>query len=114
MKPRIQESIHPELAVRGSMHRAGLRVGLHVKFSGKPDVVSVHDCFWHQHPKCKYAYMPTSRIDFWQNKLTKNVERDLKAQQALINLRWRVVAIWKCHTKNRDLLRLEIQNAFNV
>lgn len=111
----------PEMVVRSLCHEMGFRFRLHRRdLPGTPDLVFpkhglcmfVHGCFWHRHPDCKYAYMPKSRVDFWQNKLTKNVERDLKTQQALINMGWRVVTIWECHTKNRDLLRLEIQNAF--
>ncbi|MFJ2359221.1 very short patch repair endonuclease [Pseudomonas fluorescens] len=113
----------PEMAVRSLCHKMGFRFRLHRRdLPGTPDLIFpkhrlcifVHGCFWHQHPDCKYAHMPTSRVDFWQTKLTKNVERDLKAQQALINRGWRVVTIWECHTKNRDLLRIEIQKAFNV
>ncbi|MBX8472592.1 very short patch repair endonuclease [Pseudomonas sp. RIT778] len=111
----------PEMVVRSLCHEMGFRFRLHRRdLPGTPDLVFpkhglcmfVHGCFWHRHPDCKYAYMPKSRVDFWQNKLAKNVERDLKTQQALINMGWRVVTIWECHTKNRDLLRLEIQNAF--
>lgn len=111
----------PEMVVRSLCHEMGFRFRLHRRdLPGAPDLVFpkhglcmfVHGCFWHRHPECKYAYMPKSRVDFWQNKLAKNVERDLKTQQALINMGWRVVTIWECHTKNRDLLRLEIQNAF--
>ncbi|WP_027612625.1 very short patch repair endonuclease [Pseudomonas sp. URIL14HWK12:I6] len=113
----------PEMVVRSLCHQMGLRFRLHRRdLPGTPDLVFpkyrlcmfVHGCFWHRHPECKYAYMPKSRVDFWHTKFTKNVERDLNAQQALINLGWRVVTIWECHTKNRYLLRTEIQKAFNV
>jgi DNA mismatch endonuclease (patch repair protein) len=114
------KNTNPEMVVRSLCHEMGFRFRLHRRdLPGTPDLVFpkhglcmfVHGCFWHRHPDCKYAYMPKSRVDFWQNKLAKNVERDLKTQQALINMGWRVVTIWECHTKNRDLLRLEIQNA---
>lgn len=113
----------PEMVVRSLCHQMGFRFRLHRKdLPGTPDLVFpkyrlcmfVHGCFWHRHPECKYAYMPKSRVDFWLTKFTKNVERDLNAQQALINLGWRVVTVWECHTKNRDLLRTEIQKVFNV
>lgn len=113
----------PEMVVRSLCHQMGLRFRLHRRdLPGTPDLVFpkyrlcmfVHGCFWHRHPECKYAYMPKSRVDFWRTKFTKNVERDLNAQQALIDLEWRVVTIWECHTKNRDLLRVEIQKAFNI
>ena len=113
----------PEMVVRSLCHQMGLRFRLHRRdLPGTPDLVFpkyrlcvfVHGCFWHRHPECKYAYMPKSRVDFWQTKFTKNVERDLDAQQALVSLGWQVVTIWECHTKNRDLLRVEIQKAFNI
>ena len=113
----------PEMLVRSVCHELGLRYRLHRKdLPGKPDLVFpkhrlcvfVHGCFWHRHPGCKYAYTPKSRLDFWLPKLAKNVERDLDAQQALIVRGWRVVIIWECHTKNREVLRTEIQKTFGL
>ncbi|CAN7279587.1 very short patch repair endonuclease [Pseudomonas umsongensis] len=117
------KNTRPEMVVRSLCHQMGFRFRLHRRdLPGTPDVVFpkyrlclfVHGCFWHQHPDCKYAHMPTSKVDFWQMKLTQNVERDLRAQKALGIMGWRVITIWECHTKNRDLLRLEIQEAFNT
>lgn len=113
----------PEILVRSVCHELGLRYRLHRKdLPGKPDLVFpkhrlclfVHGCFWHRHPGCKYAYTPKSRLDFWLPKLAKNVERDLDAQQALIARGWKVVIIWECHTKNREVLRTEIQKTFGL
>ena len=113
----------PEMIVRSVCHQMGLRYRLHRKdLPGKPDLVFpkhrlcifVHGCFWHRHPDCKYAYTPKSRLDFWLPKLMKNVERDLNAQQALLNLGWKAIIIWECHTKNREFLRAEIQKAFSL
>ena len=113
----------PEMLVRSVCHELGLRYRLHRKdLPGKPDLVFpkhrlcifVHGCFWHRHPGCKYAYTPKSRLNFWLPKLAKNVERDLDAQQALIARGWKVVIIWECHTKNREVLRTEIQKTFGL
>lgn len=113
----------PEMLVRSVCHELGLRYRLHRKdLPGKPDLVFpkhrlcifVHGCFWHRHPGCKYAYTPKSRLDFWLPKLARNVERDLDAQRALIARDWKVVIIWECHTKNRELLRNEIQKTFGL
>jgi DNA mismatch endonuclease, patch repair protein len=110
----------PEMIVRSVCHAMGLRYRLHRKdLPGKPDLVFpkhrlcifVHGCFWHRHPDCKYTYTPKSRLEFWLPKFAKNVERDIHAQQALETLGWRVVTIWECHTKNRETLQTEIQNA---
>lgn len=112
----------PEMVVRSVCHAMGLRYRLHRKdLPGKPDLVLpkhrlcifVHGCFWHRHPGCKYVYTPKSRTEFWLPKLAKNVERDLRAQQALETLGWRVAVIWECHTKNREILRTKIQKILN-
>lgn len=113
----------PEMLVRTVCHELGLRYRLHRKdLPGKPDLVFpkyrlcmfVHGCFWHRHQGCKFAYTPKSRLDFWLPKLAKNTERDLKIQQTLLAEGWKVVIIWECHTKNRELLRSEIQKAFGL
>ncbi|QAY89361.1 very short patch repair endonuclease [Pseudomonas sp. ACM7] len=113
----------PEMLVRSVCHELGLRYRLHRKdLPGKPDLVFpkhrlcmfVHGCFWHRHPDCKFAYTPKSRLDFWQPKLAKNAERDLNVQHALLAEGWNVVIIWECHTKNRELLRNEIQKTFGL
>lgn len=113
----------PEMLVRSVCHELGLRYRLHRKdLPGKPDLVFpkhrlcifVNGCFWHRHPGCKYAYTPKSRLYFWLPKLAKNVERDLDAQQALNARGWRVVVIWECRTKSREVLRTEIQKIFGL
>jgi DNA mismatch endonuclease (patch repair protein) len=76
------------------------------KLPGKPDIILprhntiifVHGCFWHQHPGCKEASMPTSShkgID-WPSKLGKNVARDRRNQRQLRKMGWHVVVIWTC------------------
>lgn len=113
----------PEILVRSVCHELGLRYRLHRRdLPGKPDLVFpkhrlcifVHGCFWHRHLGCKYAYTPKSRQDFWLPKLARNVERDLDAQRALIASDWKVMIIWECHTRNRELLRNEIENTFGL
>lgn len=101
----------PEMIVRSTCHRMGLRFRLHrVDLPGKPDLVFtkrklclfVHGCFWHQHPGCKYAYQPKSRPEFWIPKLQKNVIRDENAKDSLEALGWKVAVIWECQTKKID------------
>ncbi|MGY3305256.1 DNA mismatch endonuclease (patch repair protein) [Pseudomonas sp. PvR086] len=113
----------PEMVVRSVCHEMGLRYRLHKKdLPGTPDLVFpkhrlcifVHGCFWHRHPGCKYAYTPKSKLEFWLPKLARNVERDLNTQQTLLSLGWRVLVVWECDTKNRELLRTEIQKAFGL
>lgn len=100
----------PELLVRKYLHARGLRFRLHVKdMPGKPDlvfpkyrtVVFVHGCFWHHHAGCKYATMPSSRTDFWVNKLSDNVARDQYQYAALTGLGWRVLVVWECELSSK-------------
>ena len=113
----------PEMIVRSICHEMGFRYRLHRKdLPGSPDLVFpkhrlcifVHGCFWHRHPGCKYAYTPKSRPDFWLPKLARNVERDLQVQERLKALGWKVVIVWECHTKDREILRNEIRFAFGL
>lgn len=113
----------PEMIVRSMCHELGFRYRLHRKdLPGSPDLVFpkhrlcifVHGCFWHRHPGCKYAYTPKSRPDFWLPKLAKNVERDLQIQERLKALGWKVVIVWECHTKDREILHNEIRFAFGL
>jgi len=104
----------PELRTRKASHAMGLRFRLHrADLPGRPDMVFpkwktallVHGCFWHQHQNCRRASKPKSQIDYWGNKLRRNVERDAAATHALEELGWRVVVIWECETHDPDRLR---------
>lgn len=95
----------PELIVRKALHAAGYRFRLHrADLPGKPDIVLpkyrtcvfVNGCFWHQHRGCKKAKRPSSNMDFWDQKLDRNVERDKENVRALEGLGWRVLVVWEC------------------
>lgn len=100
----------PELLVRKALFAAGFRFRLHRRdLPGVPDVVLpgkkvaifVHGCFWHMHERCKSAKLPSSRKDFWSEKLGRNVDRDRKSVDALIRLGWRVLVVWECATREK-------------
>jgi DNA mismatch endonuclease, patch repair protein len=95
----------PELIVRRYLHAKGLRFRLHDRtLPGRPDlvlrrhraVVFVHGCFWHQHPGCRFAVMPTQNRKFWAEKLGRNRTRDLDRIAALESAGWRVFTVWEC------------------
>ncbi len=99
----------PELAVRSMAHRMGCRSRLHRKdlpgrpdlvFSGQRLAVFVHGCFWHQHSGCRNATMPKTRPEFWQSKLSGNVERDRRNCEQLERIGWRTLVIWECETED--------------
>ena len=105
----------PELKLRSALHAAGLRYRIHRKeLPGNPDLVFpkfravmfVHGCFWHRHPGCPKATSPSTRPDFWADKFAKNVERDGRSRQSLLDANWRVGTVWECTLKELGTERL--------
>ncbi len=102
----------PELAVRHALHERGFRYRLHLRhLPGRPDIVLpryravifVNGCFWHRHG-CANSRLPTTRQDFWRNKLETNVARDDRNRRDLEALGWRIATVWECEirTAQRD------------
>ncbi|MFJ4392207.1 very short patch repair endonuclease [Pseudomonas soli] len=99
----------PEMIVRRFLHANGYRFRLHRRdLPGSPDIVLsrlrvcifVHGCFWHRHLGCHHTTSPKTRVDFWQEKFNKNVERDARAKDALLADGWKVLTIWECELKS--------------
>jgi len=106
----------PEMVVRRLLHSMGYRYRLHRKdLPGKPDVVFasrkavifIHGCFWHQHPSptCRKSILPTTRRDFWEAKLKRNVERDAQHILHLEEMGYRVLVVWECELAYLQELR---------
>ena len=104
----------PELMVRRALFAQGYRFRLHRKeLPGSPDVVLpgrnlavfVHGCFWHGHAACRLAKMPATRTEFWQAKLERNKNRDIKSIAALAELGWRVLVVWECFIRDQTDLQ---------
>jgi DNA mismatch endonuclease (patch repair protein) len=100
----------PEQMVRKALFAAGFRFRLHRRdLPGVPDValpgsrvaIFVHGCFWHLHRECRYAKLPSTRPDFWKQKLEGNALRDSKNIEALLALGWRVFVVWECATRKK-------------
>ena len=98
----------PEELVRKFLFSKGLRYRKNVKtLPGKPDivlkkyqtVVFVNGCFWHAHENCKYFVMQKSNVEFWSEKISKNIVRDSATYQALSKLGWNVIVVWECELK---------------
>jgi DNA mismatch endonuclease (patch repair protein) len=74
------------------------------KLFGKPDfvfpkqrvAVFVDGCFWHRHRRCKFAYTPKSRLEFWLPKFKQNISRDKVVTRTLKRLGWNVTRVWEC------------------
>lgn len=66
-------------------------------------VLFAHGCFWHGH-QCHLFKWPKSRAEFWRKKITRNVELDEQAFEALRAMGWRVGIVWECALKGRTKL----------
>jgi len=108
----------PEMKLRRLVHGLGFRYRLHRRdLPGTPDlvfprrraVIFMHGCFWHRHPGCGLTRMPKSRVEFWRTKLEANRERDLRHQQALAELGWRVLVVWECELRDLDAVAREVE-----
>ncbi|MGB8194391.1 MAG: very short patch repair endonuclease [Chitinophagaceae bacterium] len=102
----------PEMLVRKFLHAHGFRYRLHdKKLPGKPDIVLpkyktaifVHGCFWHGHEGCKYYVIPSTRTEWWVNKINSNITNDKKAIKTLEEARWNVLHIWECELKKNNI-----------
>lgn len=100
----------PEMIVRKYLFSRGLRFRVQVrKLPGTPDVVLpkyktaifVNGCFWHGHEGCKYFRLPKSNVEFWKEKIGRNIERDRESVQALLDLGWKVIRVWECELRNK-------------
>ena len=94
-----------EVKVRKYLFSQGFRYRINVtKLPGKPDmvlpkynaVVFVNCCFWHRH---KEAYMPKSKVEFWQTIFERNVQNDTVQREKLMEAGWSVFTVWECEVK---------------
>lgn len=101
----------PELLIRSLLHRKGFRFRVHVKdLPGKPDIVLakykavifINGCFWHGHQDCSLFRLPSTRIDFWEQKIARNQTNDNKAIVALLEKNWRIAIIWECSIRGKN------------
>ncbi len=101
----------PEERVRKYLFAKGFRYRKNDKrLPGKPDivlpkyktVVFINGCFWHRHEGYKCFKWPSSNVDFWREKLQKNVERDKKNYNELLGDNWKVIVLWECKLKSKS------------
>lgn len=117
----------PEMAVRRALFAAGYRYRVQVKnLPGKPDIVLpkyhtavfVNGCFWHGHEGCSLYTVPKTNVEFWEEKVRRNKERDGVVQFRLETLGWSVITIWECELKKAEfeatMARVESQLARNL
>ena len=98
----------PEVYLRKLLYAEGYRYRIaDRRIPGHPDIylsgygtaIFVNGCFWHRHEGCKYAYMPKSRVEFWQKKFSNNVSRDSLVRKELASRGIKCMIIWECTIK---------------
>ena len=109
-RSRNMSAIHsrdtkPEVYLRKLLFAKGYRYRIAPDYvPGHPDIflrkyntaIFVHGCFWHRHQDCKYAYMPKTRVDFWQKKFDDNVRRDKIIINELHKRDIKCLIVWEC------------------
>ena len=109
----------PEIYFRKLLFAEGYRYSLNSrKTPGHPDIylrkyntaVFIHGCFWHRHSDCQYAYMPKSRVEFWQKKFEANIKRDYVVRVELGDKGIKCLIVWECTVKRmmRDYKKREM------
>jgi DNA mismatch endonuclease Vsr len=100
----------PELALRSTLFRLGLRYRLHMKdLPGKPDIVFVgsrvavfcdgdfwHGRDWFTDPRKRHFRI---RSAYWTQKIEGNMVRDQKVTRELRRSGWLVIRVWNSDIK---------------
>jgi DNA mismatch endonuclease (patch repair protein) len=110
MRANVGGTTNPEKLLRSALHRAGLRFRKNSKplktFRCQADIVFrrqrvcvfVDGCYWHGCPihfKC-----PKTNSEWWREKISDNVERDLRQTRLLRQEHWCVVRVWEHNVQN--------------
>lgn len=110
----------PEMYLRKLLFAQGYRYRIADKsVPGHPDIflrkyntaIFVNGCFWHRHPGCKFAYMPKSRVEFWQKKFDDNVRRDSVVKAELLEHGIKLLTVWECAIRRMQRDKIEEERA---
>ena len=111
MRSIKSKNTKPELVIRKLLFSKGYRYKIHdKKLPGKPDivmpkrkvVVNVHGCYWHYHG-CSRSNVPKTQTEYWVEKLENNKRRDFQNKRKLKKLGWKVIDVWECTLKKKNL-----------
>jgi DNA mismatch endonuclease, patch repair protein len=118
MKRVRQVATGPELSVRMALRGIGMRFKSGNRtILGTPDLSNkrqrcllfVHGCFWHGHPGCSRATIPTRNRAAWIRKVRSNQMRDRRVERTLRRQGYSVLVVWECETRASARLRLRLE-----
>jgi DNA mismatch endonuclease Vsr len=101
----------PELIIQSLLRDMGMTYERECRvFNSKPDIVIadirkaffINGCFWHGHI-CRHGKLPESNHTYWENKITKTKERDIRNYNELKDNGWDYLVIWECELKKKQL-----------
>jgi DNA mismatch endonuclease (patch repair protein) len=96
----------PELLIMDELKHRKIYFAKHVdKIFGNPDIVFrrkkvivfIDSDFWHCNP-VKFI-MPTTNVEYWENKFRKNKARDKLVNKTLKKDGWNVIRVWESAIK---------------
>ena len=107
----------PEIRVQNILTELGHTFSLdNNHLPGKPDIllpdlnilIFVHGCFWHGCPICRHAKVrPVQNAEYWNKKLDRTLVRDKENFKKLEGLGYKVLIIWECETKKKNMALLK-------
>ena len=106
-----------EIKTRKLVYGLGFRYRVNVKsVTGTPDIVFkkrkkvifIHGCFWHRHDCFNGRRVPKSRVSFWENKFSANIERDNRTYEKLKSEGWDYLVIWECEMKDENAIKSKV------
>jgi DNA mismatch endonuclease (patch repair protein) len=119
MRANPKRNTKPEVQLRSLLHALGYRFRKHLTIhtsSGpvQPDIVFtrrrlavfVDGCFWHRCPA--HGTSPRANSWYWEPKLTRNVNRDRRMDEALREAGWTVLRVWEHEPSQQALAQVTL------
>lgn len=103
-----------ELRLKAQFHRKDLPGCPDAVLPKKRVVIFINGCFWHGHPNCRRAALPSSNTEFWTSKISKNRIRDLRKNRMLRKSGWHVLTFWTCKKLNQERVSAKLRSYTEV
>ena len=87
------QSLSPRLRASQQTHRFRATVAPDFVFRKRRVALFVDGCFWHSCPK--HGSLPSSNVDYWLLKFSRNRVRDRFVDAVLCHLGWTVLRVWE-------------------